>query len=125
MYLTFGFGMAQAAIGAEQTNGVSYKTVEIDELESCYREAGNAENPTIFLLHGFPTSFHMFRNLIPALADRFHLIAPGYPGYGYSAMPSVEKFKYSFDNIARIIEKFIDDIGLPKKASGFFSVYIK
>jgi pimeloyl-ACP methyl ester carboxylesterase len=91
---------------------VAYKTVEIEGLDIFYREAGNPENPTIVLLHGFPTSSHMFRELIPALADEYHLIAPDYPGYGNSSMPSVTEFEYSFDNIARLMEKLVDDIGV-------------
>ena len=91
---------------------VRYKTVTIDELDVFYREAGNIDNPTILLLHGFPTSSHMFRNLIPALSDQFHLVAPDYPGYGYSSMPSVNEFEYSFDNLANIIDKFIDTVSL-------------
>jgi pimeloyl-ACP methyl ester carboxylesterase len=66
------------------------QTISIDGQRIFYREAGNKENaPTILLLHGFPTSSHVFRNLIPALADKFHLIAPDYPGFGYSSMPSI------------------------------------
>jgi pimeloyl-ACP methyl ester carboxylesterase len=116
LYLIFGIGVAitiaQAAVEAGSTNAVSYKTVEVEGVEIFYREAGNRENPTILLLHGFPTSSHMFRNLIPALADRYHLVAPDYPGYGFSAMPGVDEFEYSFDNVARIIEQFTDEIGL-------------
>lgn len=91
---------------------VAYKTVEIEGLDIFYREAGNPENPTVVLLHGFPTSSHMFRELIPALADEYHLIAPDYPGYGNSSMPSVTEFEYSFDNIARLMGKLVDDIGV-------------
>jgi pimeloyl-ACP methyl ester carboxylesterase len=91
---------------------VAYKTVEIEGLDIFYREAGNPENPTLLLLHGFPTSSHMFRELMPTLADEYHLIAPDYPGYGYSSMPSVSEFEYSFDNIARIMGKLVDDIGI-------------
>ncbi|TDJ44049.1 MAG: alpha/beta hydrolase [Gammaproteobacteria bacterium] len=109
LYLFLGFGIAQAA---DSPNPVSYKTVEIEGVEIFYREAGNPDNPTILLLHGFPTSSHMFRNLIPALADQYHLIAPDYPGYGFSAMPGVDEFDYSFDNVAQIIERFTDKIGL-------------
>ncbi len=98
---------------------VKYRTIEIDGLEIFYREAGNPENPTLLLLHGFPTSSHMFRNLIPALADEYHVIAPDYPGYGYSSMPSVDEFEYSFDNFARIVEQFIDEKGLDK-----YSLYL-
>ncbi len=91
---------------------VVYRTIEIEGLEIFYREAGNPANPTILLLHGFPTSSHMFRELMPALSDEFHLIAPDYPGYGYSSMPSVSDFEYSFDNIARLMGKLVDDIGI-------------
>ena len=69
-----------------------HKTIEADGLDIFYREAGPEDAPTILLLHGFPTSSHMFRNLIPALSDRFHVIAPDYPGFGNRAMPTVEEF---------------------------------
>ncbi len=98
------------SFSAEQD--VRYKTVAIDGLDVFYREAGDPANPTILLLHGFPTSSHMFRDLIPALSDQFHLVAPDYPGYGYSSMPSVDEFDYSFDNLANIVGKFIDKVGL-------------
>lgn len=83
-----------------------HRTIEIDGVNIFYREAGSPSLPTLLLLHGFPTSSHMFRNLIPALADRFHLIAPNYPGYGNSTMPSVDDFDYSFDNLAALMDRF-------------------
>ena len=104
--------LSLATQATAQNPDISYKTVEIDGLDVFYREAGNPDNPTILLLHGFPTSSHMFRDLIPALSDRFHLVAPDYPGYGYSSMPSIDEFDYSFDNLASIIDKFIDKVGL-------------
>ncbi|ACC80626.1 alpha/beta fold hydrolase [Nostoc punctiforme] len=97
----------------------TYRTVSIDGLDIFYREAGSRNNPTILLLHGFPTSSHMFRNLIPALADKFHLVAPDYPGYGNSSMPTVNEFDYTFDNLAEIVEKFIAAIALKK-----YSLYV-
>ena len=97
----------------------TYRTISIDGLDIFYREAGSRDNPTILLLHGFPTSSHMFRNLIPALADRFHLVAPDYPGYGNSSMPSVNEFDYTFDRLAEIVEKFIAAIDLKK-----YSLYV-
>ena len=97
----------------------TYRTISIDGLDIFYREAGSRDNPTILLLHGFPTSSHMFRNLIPALADRFHLVAPDYPGYGNSSMPSVNEFDYTFDRLAEIVEKFITAIDLKK-----YSLYV-
>lgn len=117
--LLLNFGLAHGAFAAEGFGGVSYKTVTIDGLDIFYREAGNPEHPTILLLHGFPTSSHMFRNLIPELADEFHLVAPDYPGYGFSAMPKVDEFEYSFDNMAKIVDKFIDALGLDK-----YSIYL-
>ncbi|MEH2251314.1 alpha/beta fold hydrolase [Nostoc sp.] len=97
----------------------TYRTVSIDGLDIFYREAGSRDNPTILLLHGFPTSSHMFRNLIPALADKFHLVAPDYPGYGNSSMPTVNEFDYTFDHLAEIVEKFIAAINLKK-----YSLYV-
>jgi pimeloyl-ACP methyl ester carboxylesterase len=97
----------------------TYRTVSIDGLDIFYREAGSRDNPTILLLHGFPTSSHMFRNLISALADKFHLVAPDYPGYGHSSMPTVNEFDYTFDHLAEIVEKFIDAIDLKK-----YSLYV-
>ncbi len=95
-------------------NSIQNKVVKIDGLDIFYREAGSKDSPTILLLHGFPTSSHMFRNLIPALADDFHLIAPDYPGFGASSMPSLGEYEYSFDNLAKLIEKFVTELGLKK-----------
>ena len=89
-----------------------HKTIEVDGLDIFYREAGPKDAPTILLLHGFPTSSHMFRNLIPQLSGRFHLVAPDYPGYGNSSMPTVKEFDYTFDNLAKVMEKFIQKVGL-------------
>jgi pimeloyl-ACP methyl ester carboxylesterase len=99
---------------------IQNQTISVDGQTIFYREAGNKEKtPTILLLHGFPTSSHMFRNLIPVLADKFHLIAPDYPGFGNSSMPTVEEFQYTFDHLAEIVDKFIERIGLEK-----YSIYV-
>ncbi len=105
--------------GAAQMGNVRYRTVEIDGLDIFYREAGDPGSPTVLLLHGFPTSSHMFRNLIPALAKRYHVVAPDYPGYGNSSAPSVDDFDYTFDNVARIIDAFTSKIGLDR-----YSLYV-
>lgn len=97
----------------------TYRTIEIDGLDISYREAGSPLSPTILLLHGFPTSSHMFRNLMGGLADKFHLIAPDYPGFGNSSMPTVDEFEYTFDHLAEVMEKFIEAIGLKK-----YSLYV-
>ena len=99
---------------------IKNQTISIDGQTIFYREAGDKENaPTIILLHGFPTSSHMFRNIFPALADKFHLVAPDYPGFGYSSMPPVDKFEYTFDHLAEIVDKFITQIGLER-----YSLYV-
>ncbi len=89
-----------------------HKTVTVDGVEIFYREAGPKDAPTILLLHGFPTSSHMFRNLIPALSDRYHLVAPDYPGFGNSEQPAIEDFDYTFDHLAEIVDAFTEQIGL-------------
>jgi pimeloyl-ACP methyl ester carboxylesterase len=93
---------------------MAYRTVKIDGLDIFYREAGPKGAPIALLLHGFPTSSHMFRNLIPALADELHLVAPDYPGFGNSSMPTVHEFEYTFDHLADILEKFTERLGLQK-----------
>jgi pimeloyl-ACP methyl ester carboxylesterase len=95
---------------------IHYRTVYVAGIEIFYREAGSPKSPTILLLHGFPTSSHMFRDLIPLLADRFHLIAPDYPGFGYSARPKVSEFNYTFDHLADVMEGFVDALALTKYA---------
>lgn len=98
---------------------VYYKTVKIDGLDIFFREAGPKDAPTVLLLHGFPTSSHMFRNLIPALADRYHVVAPDYPGFGNSSMPTVDEFEYTFDNLANVVEKLTVELGLAR-----YSLYV-
>ncbi|MBU8829395.1 alpha/beta fold hydrolase [Mycolicibacterium goodii] len=99
--------------------GTRHRTVSIDGLDVFYREAGDPSRPTLLLLHGFPSSSHMFRDLIPALADDYHLVAPDHIGFGQSAMPSVNQFTYSFDRLAEITSKLIDRLGLER-----FAIYI-
>ncbi|MEA3113708.1 MAG: hypothetical protein QOG58_3507, partial [Caballeronia sp.] len=88
--------------------GITYRTADVDGFKVFYREAGPAGAPKLLLLHGFPSSSHMFRDLIPLLADRFHIIAPDLPGFGLSDMPPREQFKYNFDNIANVIDRFTE-----------------
>ena len=108
------------ALTGNPNRKVAYRSVQVDGLDIFYREAGPKDAPTILLLHGFPTSSHMFRNLMPALADRFHLVAPDYPGYGNSSMPTVDEFDYTFDRLAEVMEGFIQKLGLKK-----YSLYLQ
>jgi len=93
---------------------VTHKTLKVGDLDIFYREAGPNDAPAILLLHGFPTSSQMFRNLIPLLADEYHVVAPDYPGYGHSSMPSRDQFPYTFDNLAKVIDEFTEKVGLSK-----------
>jgi pimeloyl-ACP methyl ester carboxylesterase len=99
-----------------RTPKVAHKTVTVNGLDVFYREAGPKDAPAILLLHGFPTSSQMFRNLIPALADEYRVVAPDYPGYGHSAMPPRDQFAYTFDNLAKVIYAFTEKVGLTKYA---------
>jgi len=119
VFIALFIGVVDSAVRADDSIGVSYRTTTIEGIDIFYREAGDPANPTILLLHGFPTSSHMFRDLIPELANDFHLVAPDYPGYGFSSMPSVDEFDYSFDNVARLISKFVDEVGLER-----YSLYL-
>ena len=97
---------------ATATTKVLYKTAVVEEgLSIFYREAGDPDSPKLLLLHGFPASSHQYRNLITALSDRFHIIAPDYPGFGNSDMPGPDRFNYTFDNLSEIIESFLKKIG--------------
>lgn len=91
---------------------MQYRTIKIDGLDIFYREAGSRTNHTVLLLHGFPTSSHMFRNLMPKLATRYHVVALDYPGFGGSSMPPVNEFEYTFDRLAEIVEKFTKRLNL-------------
>ena len=98
---------------------IKYRTIDVNGCKVFYREAGAADAPVILLLHGFPSASHMFRDLIPRLADRFRLVAPDLPGFGQSDMPPRASFAYSFDHLAEIIDRFTERLGLTR-----FAVYV-
>src|SRR5438874_7529338 len=115
------FGIVVQPASAEQPAPapavkVSHKTVKVGDLDIFYREAGPKDAPAILLLHGFPTSSQMFRMLIPALADRYHVVALDYPGFGHSSMPPRDKYAYTFDNLAKTIDEFTERLGLTRYA---------
>ena len=110
---------APAPISGGDTQ-VRYRTVKVDGLDIFYREAGPKDAPAILLLHGFPTSSQMFRELIPRLAHQYRVIAPDYPGYGQSSMPRVDEFDYSFDTLASVVDKFTQQVGLDR-----FTMYVQ
>ena len=98
---------------------INYRKADVDKLKIFYREAGPIDAPTLLLLHGFPSASHMFRDLIPALADRFHIVAPDLPGFGQSDMPPREGFPYTFAKLAEVIEHFTEVVGLVR-----FAMYV-
>lgn len=106
--LTIGAARAQPSTSAT----IAYHTVEVDGLNIFYREAGPKDAPAILLLHGYPSSSRMFATLIPLLADRYHLVAPDYPGFGQSDAPSASKFRYTFDHLAQVADNFTQAVGL-------------
>ena len=95
---------------------IVYRTIKIEGLDMFYREAGPKDAPVVLLLHGFPSSSFMFRNLIPLLADKYHVVAPDFPGYGFSSAPCVHEFEYTFDHFTNIIEGFTEKLGLTSYA---------
>ena len=111
--------MTAANASPREVFPVHYKTVRIKEQDVFYREAGSQSAPVILLLHGFPTSSNMFRNLIPRLAPSFRVIAPDYPGFGMSSMPDHKSFAYTFENLTNIVEGFVTTLGLSK-----YSLYV-
>jgi pimeloyl-ACP methyl ester carboxylesterase len=111
--------LPNSAVAAQSPFVVDMKSMEIDGQTIAYREAGDPSNPTVLLLHGFPTSSHMFRELIPVLAEDYHVIAPDYLGFGASDMPPAETYEYSFANAAETVTRLIDEIGVDD-----YSVYL-
>jgi len=103
----------------EKTEATLHKTIKVNDLNIFYREAGDVNKPTILLLHGYPTSSHMFRNLITDLSVHYHVLAPDYPGFGRSDQPLIKDFEYTFDNMAIIVEDFLKELKVEK-----YSIYL-
>ena len=113
------FAMSTGSYVNAVSASTKYKTVQINGLDIFYREAGPKNAPTIILLHGYPTSSHMFRNLIRDLSDQYHLLAPDYPGFGRSEQPPMSEFDYTFDNMSKIVTGFLEALNVEK-----FSIYL-
>ena len=111
--------VSEAVAEQSSPNPTFHRTIEVEGLDIFYLEAGPEGAPTILLLHGYPTSSHMFRNLIRDLSDQFHLLAPDYPGYGRSEQPPMAEFDYTFDNMAKIVEGFLEALNVER-----FSIYL-
>jgi pimeloyl-ACP methyl ester carboxylesterase len=111
---------ASAAARGKSIPRVSFHTVEADGVRVFYRQAGPADAPVLLLLHGYPTSSHMFRELIPRMATSYRVIAPDLPGFGFTTVPAERNYKYSFDALARTAEAFVDALGLKKYALYIF-----
>lgn len=118
-FLIFLFMISTLSANAKEYP-VYHRTIKVDGINIFYREAGDPSKPTLLLLHGFPSSSHNFRTLIPLLKDDFHLLAPDYPGFGFSDMPPMSAFDYTFDNYSRYIEKFLQLKGIQKCSMYFF-----
>ena len=118
--LALNLGSAAEAFSTPDTQRVTYHTSKIDGLNLFYREAGGPARPAIVLLHGFPSSSHMFRDLIPKLATKYHVIAPDYPGFGYSDQPPAAEFAYTFDHLAAVTDALLNSLKLDR-----YSIYIQ
>lgn len=114
--LLAGLAVTLSPVDAAEPPKTHHKTVKVGDLDIFYREAGSKDAPVVLLLHGFPTSSQMFRHLMPQLADKYRVIAPDYPGYGHSSMPPRNKFAYTFDHLAEVVEQFTEKLDLKKYA---------
>ncbi len=112
--------LAMAGERSKEMSEITYKTKKADGVNIFYREAGSPSRPTIVLLHGFPSSSHMFRDLIPLLSPHYHIIAADMPGFGYSDQPAPAEFSYTFDHMADVMDAFLDSVGVQK-----YSIYIQ
>src|SRR5215471_16774874 len=112
-------GAASSAGSRSIPMTLTYHTATVDGLKVFYRTAGDPKHPAVLLLHGFPASSHMFRDLIPALADRYYVVAPDLPGFGFSDAPDRKQFRYTFEHLAKVMAGFTEAIGLER-----FAIYV-
>ena len=118
--LTLALMLCSIAVGAQTTNSMKYNAIQIDDVKMFYRTAGQPDRPAVLLLHGFPSASHMFRELMPLLAEKYYVVAPDFPGFGQTEAPSRSDFEYTFDHLAKIADKFTEQIGLKEYAMYVF-----
>ena len=118
--LTLALMLCTIAVGAQTTSTMKYNTIQVDNVKMFYRTAGQPDRPAVLLLHGFPSASHMFRELMPLLAEKYYVVAPDFPGFGQTEAPSRSEFEYSFDHLSKIVDKFTEQIGLTEYAMYVF-----
>lgn len=118
--LTLALLLVSMAVGAENNNSMQYNKVQVEDTQVFYRTSGSPERPAVLLLHGFPSASHMFRELMPQLAKEYYVVAPDFPGFGQTEAPARAEFEYSFDHLARIVDKFTEQVGLKEYAMYVF-----
>src|SRR5262245_35547862 len=120
MFALSAFAILATAAPAAEPQRTRYRTMDVEGVKIFYREAGDPKAPAVLLLHGLPSSSHMFRELIPRLSDRYHVIAPDYPGFGFSDAPDRTRYAYTFENVTRTIARFTEQAGLERYAMYVF-----
>ena len=118
--LTLALLLFSMAVSAQTINTMKYNIIQVEDVKMFYRTAGQPDRPAVLLLHGFPSASHMFRELMPLLAEKYYVVAPDFPGFGQTEAPNRSEFEYSFDHLAKIVDKFTEQMGLTQYAMYVF-----